>query len=388
MARKKILWLCSWYPGRLDPFNGDFIQRHARAAALYNDIHVLHLAPDETSHSTTAEPILHHAGGLTEQVIYYKPGSSGWSRIQAHYRWLKLYRDALRDIVIRQGRPDLVHVQVPMKAGIMALWFRKRYRVPYLVTEHWGIYNEVAQDNFRVRRIGFRYFTRKIFTRSLAFISVSRFLAEGVNKMVVKKKYEVIPNATDTSLFYYVPSITSVFRFIHVSNMVPLKNTEGILRAFANLYEQYKQVELVMVGDRDASMRTVVASLGLSEGIVRFKGEIPYEQVAKEMQQSHCLILFSNIENSPCVIGEALCCGLPVIATKVGGIPELVEDSNSHLVDTGDEAGLANAMLRMIKERDRFNRAAIAAKAAERFSYETVGAAFDAIYRRVLNSSS
>ena len=51
-----------------------------------------------------------------------------------------------------------------------------------------------------------------------------------------------------------------------------------------------------------------------------------------EMQQAHSFVLNSNIENAPCVISEALCCGLPVIATRVGGVPEMVDKFNGILV--------------------------------------------------------
>lgn len=386
MSRKKILWLCSWYPNKGEPFNGDFIQRHARAAALYNDIHVIHLAADSTGRTTGNEFNLQTTAGLTEQIIYYKKGSSVWGRLRAHYHWIFLYRQALRNLVIRNGKPDLVHVQVPMKAGIIGIWFMKRYRVPYLVTEHWGIYNSVAEDNYEKRGAAFRYYTRRIFKYALRFASVSRYLAEGVNKLVIEKNYEVIPNVADTRLFFFEHKSSGAFRFIHVSNMVPLKNPEGILRAFAGLHRQHNNTELVMVGEASPAVRSLATSLGLPDGAIVFRGEVSYEQVALEMQQANCLVLFSDIENSPCVIGEALCCGMPVIATQVGGIPELVDESNSILVLPGDEIGLAAAMSEIMDIYPGFNRAAIAEKAAGRFSYETAGRKLDAIYSSILEN--
>ena len=46
MARKKILWLCSWYPNKMEPFNGDFIKRHAEAVSLYEDVQVIYVVRD------------------------------------------------------------------------------------------------------------------------------------------------------------------------------------------------------------------------------------------------------------------------------------------------------------------------------------------------------
>ncbi|MBK8141573.1 MAG: hypothetical protein IPK57_11530 [Chitinophagaceae bacterium] len=76
MSRKKILWLCSWYPAKTEPFNGDFIQRHARAAALYNDIYVIHVAGDETGNNKKPGEEIHQSEGLTEQIIYYQKSTS------------------------------------------------------------------------------------------------------------------------------------------------------------------------------------------------------------------------------------------------------------------------------------------------------------------------
>jgi len=383
MSRQRILWLCSWYPTPSDPFNGDFIQRHARAAALYNDIHVIHLAAYGEGPGKAMNGSLHREGGLTEQIVYYKKGNSLWERLRAHYRWMFLFRKTLRNFVVKYGRPHLVHVQVPMKAGIMARWFMNRYKVPYLVTEHWGIYNSVVKDNFQARNKYFRLYTRKIFKKAIRFISVSRYLAEGVNRLVCRKEYEVIPNVTDTRYFFFSPVPKQTFRFIHVSNMVPLKNTEGILRSFAEAYKQNKDAELVLVGDRDPAIHAVARSLYLPEGVIQFRGEIAYEHVAAEMQQAHCLVLFSHIENSPCVIGEALCCGLPVIATNTGGIPEMVDETNGILIEPGDEAALTEAMLRMVRDWKLFYPEEIANKATGRYSYETVGARLDRVYRQI-----
>lgn len=380
MPRKKILWLCSWYPNRFEPFNGDFIQRHARAAALYNDIHVIHLAPDTTGNIKDKEININTGIGLTEQIVYYRKKISLFGRITAYYRWLFLYKQAIRNYVVKNGKPDLVHVHVPMKAGILAGWFKKRYKVPFVLTEHWGIYNDIAADKYSLRSRLFKTFTRKIFQEASIFISVSRYLAEGVNQLVIRKKYEVIPNVADAKLFSYKETSSHCFRFIHVSNMVPLKNAEGILRAFADLYSRHKNTELVMVGDTEAAIRQMALSLQLPGGAISFRGEVSYEQVAKEMQAAHCLILFSNIENSPCVIGEALCCGLPVIATNVGGIPELVNETNSLLIPPGDEPMLADAMEKVINNYALYKRVLIAETAVNHFGYETVGQQFDQLY--------
>lgn len=387
MSRKKILWLCSWYPGKTEPFNGDFVQRHARAAALYNDIYVIHVVGDASGKIKKTTKEINKAHRITEHIIYYERSSSFWGKMKSHYQWLALCRQAIRRYVIENGKPDLVHVHVPVKSGIAALWFKNKYKVHYLVTEHWGIYNDVEIHNYESKSVGFKRYTKKIFDKATSFISVSKYLAEGVNRLVLKKEYEVIPNVVDTSMFYYKEKQASTFRFIHVSNMVPLKNAEGILGGFRLLLEQNSNVTLVMIGDTEIAIRHFAKGLGIPEANISFMGEIPYHQVAVEMQQSDCLVLFSNIENSPCVIGEALCCGLPVITTNVGGIPELVNENNSLLVDVKNEKILAEAMFQMINKSAVYNRKKIAEDAISKFSYPVIGKKLDDIYNGVLSTT-
>ena len=380
MSRKKILWLCSWYPDKTNPFNGDFIQRHARAAALFNDIHVIHVTGDASGKISGKQKEINTSTGLSEHIIYYPSTTSLMGRLISHYSWLFIFRQEVKKYISENGKPDIVHVHIPMKAGLIGRWVKKKYGIPYAVTEHWGIYNDVEVQNYTVRSNIFKRYTRKIFTGAAVFISVSKFLAEGINKLVLKKDYAIIPNATDTDLFFYKENPISAFRFIHVSSMVPLKNAEGILKAFSLLLQWNSDVHLLMLGDTDPAIRKYAEAAGLAEKNISFGGEVPYEKVASEMQQSDCLILFSNIENSPCVIGEALCAGIPVIVSNVGGIPELVDDSNAILVESKNEKQLIEAMQQMINNYSVYDRKKIAERAKSWFSYPVIGKKLDEVY--------
>lgn len=383
MARKKILWLCSWYPSKVDPFNGDFIQRHAQAAALFNDIHVIHAIHSDYSLFDSITEELKQSPGLTEQIIYIPRKKSWWSILKGHLSWHRRQQAAIHNY-IRSERPSIVHVNVPWRAGMYALMIKARQGLDYVVTEHWGIYNDVEVLNYSGRKSTFKRFTIKIFKEAKKFISVSRYLGEGVNKLVVKKDFEIVPNVVNTQLFFYKERPAAPFRFVHVSNMVPLKNAEGILEAFKLFLQEGNQGELIMVGDKDPTIREYAKKIGLGSDAVHFRGEIPYAEVAKEMQQANAFILFSNIENSPCVIGEALCCGLPVIATRVGGVPELLDETNSILVEAGDTQTLATAMARIQKKPLAYDTKKIAENAQGKFSYKVIGKKLDDIYSEAI----
>ena len=383
-GRRKILWLVSWYPNRYDPFDGDFIQRHARAAALYNDITVL-FVKQETAQGKP-EKVEHCQEGLTERLIYLpkKQGLAG--RIFSLYQWRNtLIREAA--FLVKKEQPYLVHVHIPWKVGLIAIWLCRKYNLPYLVTEHWGIYNNVVNDHIHTRSPLFRQLLRRIYQKATTVISVSRFLGEGINRSLLSKPFTVIPNVVDTALFFPAGAKADRFTFLHVSNMVPLKNVEGILRAFRRYLDHAAtDAQLILIGNKDDEFLKLAREIGLPPDSVFFRGEMPYTCVAGEMQKAHVLVVNSDMENSPCVIGEALCCGLPVIATDVGGIPELVTSANGLFIPPRNVDALAEAFKKMQTAYPLFDPEQIAKAAHQTFSMEAVGKKFHRLYREILPS--
>jgi glycosyltransferase involved in cell wall biosynthesis len=380
-VRKKILWLASWYPNREDPFDGDFIQRHAQAAALYNDIHVIVVKESKSVESMEIDTS--ESEGLKEQVIYYKAKSGVLSGLNKQLKWRKVYLSAIKEYIKVYGKPDLIHVHVPWKAGLIALELKNRWGIPFIVTEHWGIYNTVLKDNYFSKPFYFKLALKLIYRNVRLLISPSEYLAKSIQSSIVPLDYVIIPNVVDTSVFHLNLKKHSKFTFLHVSNMVPLKNVDGIISAFKKLIEvnNLNDVQLVLVGKKENSYLENASKTGLLNKNIFFKGEIAYADVAIEMQYAHCLVLNSKMENSPCVIGEALCCGLPVIATKVGGIPELIHLSNGILIEKNQNDILAESMLCMFNNYPSFNLLSIAEEASIKFSNNNVGLLHHKVYQ-------
>jgi glycosyltransferase involved in cell wall biosynthesis len=160
------------------------------------------------------------------------------------------------------------------------------------------------------------------------------------------------------------------------------KNPEGILRAFGQLLLYTTNVELVMAGPADPSLMLLAEQLKIQEHI-RWTGAIAYSDVALEVQHASCMVMFSRYENLPCAILEALCCGLPVIATVTGGVPEIINKDNGLLVQPENERELLQAMLSMIEKNSSYDRSLIAKKATARFSYSVVGKQIEDLYQNV-----
>lgn len=376
--RKKILWLVSWYPNKYDPFDGDFIQRHARAAALHHDVHVLFVKQAIEQRSPERTSV--ESNGLTEEIIYLPKRQGPVGKLQNLLHWYAAGKSHTRRL-LSSSQPALIHVHIPWRSGLFALWARRRHRIPYFVTEHWGIYNRFVDDNLFRRPVWMRYGLKRIYRKATRFLSVSRFLGEAVNNTLLKKSFAVVPNVVDTALFYPSSVKNHRFTFLHVSNMVPLKNISGLLQSFHDfLLTTNGDVQLILVGRTEERYVSLAAQLGLLNQSVFFRGEVTYAEVAVEMQQAHVFVLNSNLENSPCVLGEALCCGLPVIATKVGGVPELVSEFNGVLVSPQSPAELSGAMSQLYSNYKQYHPDQIAVTAAGRFSMAAVGALFSKYY--------
>jgi glycosyltransferase involved in cell wall biosynthesis len=377
-TRKKILWLVSWYPNRNDPFDGDFIQRQARAAALYHDIHVLFVADIEMGEKEKEE--VKREAGLVEQRVYFRRPEGFFGYLKKQWRWRKLFLRAAEKYIEKNGKPDWVHVHIPWKAGLIAQVLKMKHKIPYIVTEHWGRYDDRLPGNIRSRPPWEQKLVAKIFAGADAFLPVSDYLGKGVQRMVVEKEYTVVPNVVDTHLFFPAQEKGERFTFLHVSNMAPVKNVEGILKAFHEaVFEQgMKEARMLFIGNRNDEYPKMTKAMGLDE-YVTFRGEMAYEEVAEEMRRCHVLVMKSDSETFSCVTAEALCCGLPVIAPRTGALPELVNESNGILFEKGK---LLEAMISIKENYSRFDKKAIAQEAASRFQYNSVGEKLSSIYQK------
>ena len=363
----KVLWLCSWYPNKLLPYEGDFIQRHAQAASLANHIHVIKLTPEpEAKGVSKIVRAFQQWPNLTETFIYYPRPTSIAGKMVSYFRWYSLYKYAVENYMEKNGKPDLVHVHIPFKSGVIARLIKRKYGIPYVVTEHWGGYNNIIKDNFKKREPWFKDVIKKTLKEASGLHSVSDYLGRQINELVLKKDYVVIPNVVNTAYFSFISKPKEAgtkFKLLHISSGADVKNIDGLLSAFNQLNrDKYSLTIIGLPVDQNEKLQK------LHPG-VEFGGIIPYAAVAGQLALADALVIFSNIENSPCVIGEALCCGIPVIATRVGGIPELLNDTNSILVDPGEESQLISAIEHMKSRYDGFHRENISLEAGRKFSY-------------------
>ena len=272
MSRKKILWLASWYPNRIHPLNGDFIQRHARAVSLYHDVTVLFVMRDKSG-AVTNDVLTEQATAenLTERCIYYHAGNTTgfFSKMVSQLRYRQLFKKAIRRYILQNGKPDLVHVHVTLKAGALALWTKKRYGVPFVITEHWTGFLPEAEDYFKNGSAFFQWQCRRVWRGAASISAVSGYLHGHLKKLLPAKDMRIIPNVVDTAIFQpqLFQNPMPHVRFIHVSGLGYQKNAEAIITAFAHVKEKGFLFELHIIAPQQLWLRQLVEDLNLSDAV-------------------------------------------------------------------------------------------------------------------------
>jgi glycosyltransferase involved in cell wall biosynthesis len=383
-----VLFIASWYPSRVNGFDGDFIERHAKAISLYNNVFVIYVVKDPQITDGEIEIEKQVSGNLITYRGYYPNSGSkaGWIEKLHSGRWnFKVCQRIYKNIVHEFGPPDIVHLNVLMKAGLFAWWLKKKYRLPYVLSENWTGYYKERKDGYRQKSGFYKFLSRMVFRNCAYALPVTNDLRERMNELFGTIPSKVIPNVVDTSLFYPVRGAENFpIRLIHVSTLGYHKNIQGILRVTKKLYQCRQDFELYLAGPASDEIRQWTKEHGLLNTCVFFLGLIPYEQVAVHMRNADALIMFSRYENLPCVILEALACGLPVISTNVGGIREVIDDGNGVLVQSEQEDELLEAIHKLLGSLHLFDKQKIAFSAKKKFSFETVGSQFDQVYKELL----
>ena len=386
---KKVLWLSSWYPNRSEPLAGDFIERHAMAAATLNRVHVLFVTKDNSGPPGLKLEMRKYGNGSGATIRYYKPWlpSGKLESFLSGIRYFFIFRSLLAQHIRREGRPDLVHVHICFRAGLLGLYCHYRYGIKYIVSEHWSIFSPDARDAFEKKTFLLRWTVGKIYRHAAGSTAVSAQLSAALVRKFDIDPPVVLPNVVDSSKFFPGQHSHSLFRFIHISTLSYQKNPEQIVDALAMLKERTTiPFELVIYGPPRKDIQKYAEQKGLS-ALIDFRGEVNHDEIALQIRHSAALILFSRFETFGCVVAEALVSGVPVIVSDIAVMKELVTDfKNGILVPADRPDTLAGKMRWMIVNRYRFSSEIISAEAGRKYGISRIAGLFDSFYNKVTRS--
>lgn len=376
---KHILFLPRWYPHQYDPMFGLFVKKHAEAVALYNKVSVLYV--QGISSSLPFNKSVHfEKPNLFTQIYYYKNSSF---KIWNFFRYWYYLLIGYHFIKKKRGKPNVNHVHILTRLGVFALFLKKIYNTPYIITEHWSRYLPIPNTykGWIRKKLG-----KIAVKRAFAVLPVSQNLEKAMQKHHLHNpNYRVIPNVVDPIFFQELTkkAIPNRISFIHVSTFENrAKNISGILRTLKRLSEKKADFEFWFVGEGMdfVFLKNYALKLKIPNNQIRFYGLKQGLALVELYQKADYLVLFSNFENIPVVINEALACGLPVIASNVGGIPEIITKDNGFLVEPQNENQLESLLEHIILNKPVFNSLEIQQKAKLNYSFEIVGSQLNDLY--------
>ncbi len=332
-----------------------------------------------------AQETLAYAGTMHEQAL------GSWA---ARWRLVQFLRAGRR--ALRRERaafaPDLLHVHWWVPGGL-AFWPGNAGRVPVVLTSH-------GTDLFLLDRFPVaRSVAGPIFRSAAQVTVISHPLVSRVERLgVPAERITVLPMPVSAERF--APPLHNVRdpgRMLFVGRLIERKGAEYAVRALAALRGQGRAVRLTIIGDGPERARLVplIDQLGVREA-VDLAGALPHDVIA-DHYRSACLLLMPAVtdwkgeqEGFGMVLVEAMASDLPVVATRSGGIPDVVTDETTGLlVPERDAAALAAAAARLLDDPALATRLATAAHndLDRRFSPAALATGFDAVYRRAAGAT-
>lgn len=389
----KILYLTRWYPNRYDPMPGLFIQKHAEAASRFCKIGVVYTHVVENEKIKGFESELSLINGVPTVKIYYtnpKINFPAISPLIKAFRFFKANAIGIKKIKVELEGFDMVHVHILTRLGIIALWYKWIKGKPYVISEHWSRYLKLTGD--------FKGFIRKWITlivvkNATIVTTVTQNLANAMQIHGLKNpNYKVLANVVSDDFMKYDKVKTQKNRkttFVHVSCFEDKsKNISGLLRVIKSLSLERSDFKFKLIGDgMDFEfLKNYSREIGLGTVVLEFTGLLEGKALVKEMAGADLMVVFSNYENLPVVINEGFVLGIPFIATRVGGIPEVVNHKNGKLIGAGDEKALEKLLNAYLDKKIKFNKKEIKSTAIEAYSAEKIGHEIYELYLSSLNA--
>jgi glycosyltransferase involved in cell wall biosynthesis len=368
----RVLVLTTAFPTPRQPVVGTFVREHARAAALQQDVAVVHL-----DGARFGDFGLHLEKSEAPPVWRLR-----YRRLPPPLSYVSIALGLLR-VVARFGRPDVVHAH-SLFAAIPALLLGAALRRPVVYTEYWSVF--LPEDPNTLRPALARA-ARFALNRSTIVLPVSAALESQLRRIAPQASYHVVRNVVDAEVFAprdAKPRRTTI-GLVSVGLMDDdSKGFDLLLKAFAGS-EQALRLDIVGDGAHRSRYEQLAHDLGVADR-VSFRGIVDKATVADLMREADVFVLASRFENNPVVLLEALSSGLPVVATAVGGVPEVVTDERGVLVAPNDPDALAAGIDAIVTRLATFDGKELAARAHESFSLETIGSELGTIYDEVAGS--
>ena len=307
--------------------------------------------------------------------------------------------------LIRSINPDVVHGEHQDGHALAALGAG----FPTVITPHGVVFIETRMMRrhwldiagyLRLRQYLVNYMERAVFRRARDMIIISRYLPQIYGPML-RARTHFIENPIGQE-FFNVPRSPEAGRLLYVGTVVPRKRVQDIVAAVAQVLKmpegaisnaQWKgDLQLRIAGPlvdagSEALLRSTIESTGLQRRVILL-GPVSQSQLIDEYARAQILVLASREETAPQVIAQAMACGLPTVASAVGGIPAMLREGETGLLfPFSDTQAFAKQLFKLLNDSQlrQAMETRIVQEGRERFHPDSVAAQTVAVYREILS---
>ncbi len=273
-------------------------------------------------------------------------------------------------MITRRYDLELFHAHHTIPTGLVAIIVGKILRLPVVITAHLMDITTHGTDVGPLENIVdfesnfiFKHLIMFSLNSSRKIIAVSQDLANKIEQMGITKNITVLRNAVDISRFK--PSKNIIMRHNHkiddndililfIGHLETFKGIFELLDAFHEINLRHKNVKLMIIGEghEEQKVRNTVSNYNLKDFVI-LKGKISPETIQNYYQMADVFTLPSYTEGLPLVVIEAMACGLPVVVSTAGGIPELIDEGkNGFLVSPKDKDELTKKLEFLVIDKD------------------------------------
>ncbi|MFS1882123.1 glycosyltransferase [Vibrio splendidus] len=383
-----VLVLPSWYPSTEKDLNGCFFKEQAESfRSHFNKVGVIAINSISPRNPTQFFPKVFNKVEPMEGVYYYSTPHYYFSRICIN-NYKRIGLKIFSKYVSENGTPDIIHVQSVFYSSALALEIKKKWGIPYVITEHATLYQRGLMTN------NMKEFAKEVIGKSNALFAVSpslcNTLSETFESNVWNFQPNLLPHYFERKNTFEVNKNNTFnsnkkFTFCNVSALVEKKGLEYLLKAFSASFSDTENVRLKIGGE--GPLRQDLERLSQSLGIcdkVEFLGKLTRKETYNLMLNSQCYALSSLHETFGMTLIEFLSFGKPVIATKCGGPEVIVDKINGLLVSPKDIQGLSQSLKDMYNNYDRFDSVKIKNDCFHKYGSQSFNKAYEEFFRKVL----
>ena len=357
-----ILHITNWYPNFKNPTSALWIKRHIESLPIDCINKIYHLE--------VRKGRLGIQFGRNQDGSYYRI----FNIPILFWRFIELISFTTILFILwsnRKSKIDIINFHIAYPNCTYVNIIRNLVKCPIVITEHWSGYHY----NFNISDPKKRKNIQRIFHNNIPVITVSKALRKDIEKFSSAKfPGYIVYNIVNTSIFHYASHKKYSNSYLMIGQWKWPKDPFTVVKAWSLLLEHIPKAVLKIggYGQQYDQLKDLIIDLRLQNNVFLI-GLLNSNEIAHELQKSRAFIHCSEYETFSVVCAEALCCGTPVIASKVGGIMEYVNDSNGILVEDNDPNSFLASILKFEDKYRSFDRIKNSEEAISQFRQKKIG---------------